>query len=269
MIRIGVQLSGLERTLLESAQASNAVTAPSTILAESERIVRAHGDASSQPGKLAPQLASFSADLEHVDAVSRLAAESQLTLDLIRTQIGKISVALREENSHSIDAALFEIDNLARVEVDGRRILDGSFDYQTCGPIQFPIREEGIRPNLTTAQLGGPTGVLADLRSSGRFGNLDQNRSFAILVVDEAFAELTMIEDRIDSFADNAFALSAAVLSDLTTLEDSFDGVPAEDESLLHEKNRQLSDKILASLEALSDQRAKITQLIERMASLD
>lgn len=128
-------------------------------------------------------------------------------------------------------------------------------------------------PNATSARLGGLSGTLAALQTGGSCAGLAENVSRAIRIVDEATAELTLIEDQLDAFADGAVATSAAFLSGLKqSLEESIDDlekIHQAEATLLADQNRQFSDKVLASLANLSRQRARIMQLIGRLPALD
>jgi len=121
-------------------------------------------------------------------------------------------------------------------------------------------------------QLGGPSGNLEDLLSGGLLAGLDGNTSQAIRVVDEAIAQLTLIEGSVDGFADAAIASSSALLTGFKdTLEDSIDNLDAIDEgeeSLLLAKNRQLANNALSAMTILSQQRSSIVAIIQQIAGL-
>ncbi|TWT38726.1 flagellin hook IN motif-containing protein [Blastopirellula retiformator] len=206
-------------------------------------------------------------------------------VDLIATGVDQqITVAGQNEvtNLYAVDGNRFYVNdngNSFTIEFTG----GFSGDFQTIRLSDAPTLKFNLStaigdittlalPAATTSRLGGFSGVLADLRTGGLFAGLGGNTSAAIRVVDEALAELTLIEGRVDAFADGAVASSSALLTGLkSTLEDSIDSineVNEDEESLLLEKNRQLADSVLASLAILSDQRSKIVQLIERMAGL-
>lgn len=128
-------------------------------------------------------------------------------------------------------------------------------------------------PSVNPQRLGGPSGVLADLQTGGPLAVSQGDESRAVRVIDEALAQLTLIEGRIDNFADGAVATSAAFLSGLKkSIEESIDHLEKIDDAeatLLQAQNRQLSDKVLASLADLSEQRSRIMQFIDRLPGLD
>lgn len=127
-------------------------------------------------------------------------------------------------------------------------------------------------PGVQAARLGGLSGTLDQLASGGSLSGLGTNAPAAVRVVDEALAQLTLIDGRVDGFADATIASSSALENSLKTkLVSSIDAinkVDDEEESMLLAKNRALADNALASLTILSNQRASIVALIQKIAGL-
>ena len=118
--------------------------------------------------------------------------------------------------------------------------------------------------------MGGASGTLNQLITGGTFAGLNTNAPTAVRIIDEALAELTLVEARVDSFADQTIASSSALLTgmitNLSTAIDSIDKVDEEEESTLLAKNQALSANVLASLQILTGQRASILSLIQSIA---
>ncbi len=93
--------------------------------------------------------------------------------------------------------------------------------------------------------------------------------------MDEALAQLTLVEGRVDGFADAAIASSSALLDGLKATLDADDdsiidgnAVDTTEESLLLAKNQALAANALASLSVFDNQRAAMVVLLQRIAGL-
>jgi len=127
-------------------------------------------------------------------------------------------------------------------------------------------------PSLQASQLGGLSGRLDQIYSGGSVSGLDENTSHAIRIVDEALAELTVIEGSVDGFYNASITSASNLLDDLQEdLEDAIDetdGYDENEEILLLAKNQELVSNGLAGLAVLNQQRASIVALIQQIAGL-
>ncbi len=148
MARISVSLSGIERTLLNRlAEADTAVDVHTLRLATGKKI-QSPRDAPSTFLALSgfeSWLANVTSTAANVSAASSRITKVQSTLDQIRTQLNAVRTELLKDETRSltpserataqaaIDEAIVEMNNLAGVDIDGRRMLDGSADYRVSG----------------------------------------------------------------------------------------------------------------------------------------
>jgi len=148
MSRIGATLNGIERTLLNRLGESRAAATLNALrIASGKKINAAKDDPS---GLIA--LARFETEREvvnrtltNVAAASSMVSKTQLALDQIRTQLNTIrtkaledqdqalSPSQRAANQEAIDGAINEISRLAGTTIDGRRVLDGSANFDFSG----------------------------------------------------------------------------------------------------------------------------------------
>jgi len=146
------------------------------------------------------------------------------------------------------------------------------------GSLSFALGEDSsIRSTLAIQgvqayQLGGLSGSLDQLATGGSIAGLNTNTSQAIRVVDEALADLTRVEGRIDGFANAAIASSSALLTGLQdSIQNTIDGldkVDDQEEILLRDKNQALATNAIAALSVLDTQRQSILALIKQIAGL-
>lgn len=155
MTRIGVTLSGIERSLLNRLAEDNAGIALATLrLAARKRVLRPSDDPSAfvALSGLQGQLNVVTATMANVTAASSLLGQAQSAVDQIRTKLGLIrdelekeyqqggiTPAQRTEAQTKIDAYIDEINVLATTSYDGRRVLDGSADYTTSGRTSYQV----------------------------------------------------------------------------------------------------------------------------------
>ena len=180
MGRIGAHLSGIERALLNRlAEADAGATINSLRLASGKKI----NSPSDNPtafialSRFQTRLNVVTATMSNVTAAGSMIGQVQTALGAIRTQLDTIRSELltdedqsltaqeRTEAQAKIDAAVSQINALAATQIDGRRLLDGSADFQVSG------RNNSQVANLTVYSTGGsgPTQVAksAELTYSG------------------------------------------------------------------------------------------------------
>ena len=148
MSRISVSLSGIERSLLNRlAEANAASTLSSLRLATGSKINFPSDDPSTfvMLSGWQSQLGAVRDTMSNVTAASSIVTQTQTTLGSIRTQLNTIRTELlkdedgsltaeeRTESQAIIDTAITQINALAATEIDGRRILDGSADFNVSG----------------------------------------------------------------------------------------------------------------------------------------
>jgi len=99
---------------------------------------------------------------------------------------------------------------------------------------------------------------------------LGSNTANAILVIDQALAELTIEEGRAGAFADVSVASSAAMMDAMSTsISDSISAlndVDTDEESLLLQKNQALSANTLSAMAILQQQQSSILLLVQQLA---
>jgi hypothetical protein len=127
-------------------------------------------------------------------------------------------------------------------------------------------------PGVQAARLGGVSGRLIDLLSGGSLAGLGDNTSAALRVVDEALADLTLIEGRVDAFADITVASSASLLDEfkgeLNDTLQSLNTVNEDRESLLLAKNQTLASMTISALSIVQQQRFNTLGLVRLLAGL-
>jgi flagellin-like hook-associated protein FlgL len=148
MARIGLTLSGIERSLLNRlADANAAVTLSSLRMATGHKINYPRDDPSAfvALSSLQAQMSGVTAALSNVTAAGSMVTQTRSTLTQIRTQLNTARTELVKDESHSlssaqraecqakIDAAIDQINTLSGATINGRRVLDGSADYTFLG----------------------------------------------------------------------------------------------------------------------------------------
>ncbi len=127
-------------------------------------------------------------------------------------------------------------------------------------------------PGLQTVRLGGLSGQLSDLASGGTLADLDTNTSQAIRVVDEALAEVTVIEGAVDGFYNASISSTSTLLSELETdLEAAIDEVNlvnSTEETQILAYYQDLATNAVAGLAVLNQQRSTISLLLLDIAGL-
>lgn len=148
MSRISVNLSGIERTLLNRLAEANAAATLSSLRASTGNKINYPRDDPSAflaLSGLQSQLGGVRDTMANVTAASSMITQAQSTIDSIRTQLsairtellkdetGTLTGAQRADAQANVDAALAQINGLAATEIDGRRLLDGSADFIVSG----------------------------------------------------------------------------------------------------------------------------------------
>ncbi|MHB1036453.1 MAG: flagellin [Pirellulales bacterium] len=166
MSRIGASLSGIERSLLNRlAEANAAVTLSALRVASGHKI----NHPSDNPSAFFA-LSNFQSEsntvthtLANVTDASQMVGQAQLALDEVRVQLDTIrDLALADEdqaltptqraaNQTAIDAAVTEINRLAGTDIGGRRVLDGSANFDFSGINSAQVF------NLDVSATGGAT----------------------------------------------------------------------------------------------------------------
>ena len=127
-------------------------------------------------------------------------------------------------------------------------------------------------PGVQAERLGGDSGKLTDLLSGGSLSGLGANTSGAIRVIDEALADLTLIEGRVDAFADITVASSASLLDDfkgeLTDTLQTLNTVNEDRETLLLAKNQTLASTTISALSILQRQQFNTLGLVQLLAGI-
>lgn len=144
MGRISSSLAGMERLLLRQLSQAQAATAASVVRSASgHRINGAQDDPTGlvNLSGLKTQLTAVHAAMNNVTNASTMVAGAQLTLDQIQTQLETIrDLAVADEdrslsaderlaNQAAIDDAVTAVRQLVATRFSGRRLLDGSADF--------------------------------------------------------------------------------------------------------------------------------------------
>ncbi|MDZ4781628.1 MAG: flagellin hook IN motif-containing protein [Planctomycetia bacterium] len=148
MSRIGATLNGIERKLLNRLADSQAAANLNALRLATGRKFNAAKDNPSAFIALShfeTEREVVTRTLSNVAAASSMVSKTQLALDQVRTQLNTIrtkaledqeqalSPAQRTANQTAIDAAISEINRLAGSTIDGRRVLDGSANFDFLG----------------------------------------------------------------------------------------------------------------------------------------
>ncbi len=144
MSRISMSLSGIERSLLNRLDEANAAATLSALRASTgEKINEPADDPSAfiYLSKLQSQLNEVTATMSNVTAAESMVGQTQTTLDEIRTQLDSIRTELLKEEAgttdgseqSTIDDAIEQIEALVATEMDGKRLLNGSANYEITG----------------------------------------------------------------------------------------------------------------------------------------
>lgn len=140
------------------------------------------------------------------------------------------------------------------------------FALSTRASERTPFAVPPLFPNV----LGGVSGIVTDVGSGGSLAGLGTKTSAAIRVIDEALAQMTVIDGRIDAFADVTVASSSRLMKEFSTqLQTSLDNINAVDEdaeSLILAKNKGLTANTTYAMTVLQQQQEYILNIFKLMA---
>jgi len=199
MSRIGATLSGIERTLLNRlADATAAATISSLRIATGSKINAPRDDPSGfiRLSGLQSRLREVTATMTNVSAADSMVSQTQTTLDQIRTQLNLVRTELvkdegrtlsqadRDAGQAKIDAAIAQINSLAGTEIGGRRLLDGSANFNVSGRNSSQVADlwvHSIRgPALTVSGSVMQAATQAELTYSGSGGQTTDAAVFTL-----------------------------------------------------------------------------------------
>jgi flagellin-like hook-associated protein FlgL len=148
MARIGASLSGIERVLLNRWADAQAAIAISNLRLATEKDVNTPRDNPTAFVTLAryqSQLTAVTDTMAQVTAAGTMISQTQTSMGQIRSQLDTIRTELekdenqaltadeRAESQAKIDQAITKINEFSTTTINGRRLLDGSADYQISG----------------------------------------------------------------------------------------------------------------------------------------
>ena len=254
MARIGATLSGLERTLLNRLSDATTAAEQNTLrLATMQRINYPSDNPSRFVGlsDFRSQLSVVGNTLANVTAANSLVSQAELTIEQIRTQLENIrELALADEdqaltaqqrtaNQSAIDSAIAEVNRLAGLRINGRRLLDGSADFATGGRDAEQVIDLNVyaRPGGASNTISGTVtsaATQATLTYTGASGDvidtatitLEGDRGTVSLSV-TAGEDLTAVRDRINAESHRT-GVTATVAGDVLTFTSIAYGSEAE-----------------------------------------
>ncbi len=156
MSRISLNLSGIERNLLNRLAEANAQAAISSLrLATGQMINEPRDDPTGFQilSALQSEISVAAAAATNATTAGTMVGQAQDTIDLIRTQLNLIRTELMSDEGGAltpdelaeaqtkIDAAIAEINDLASSEIQGRRLLDGSAAFLVSGDNSSQVRD--------------------------------------------------------------------------------------------------------------------------------
>ena len=188
-MRITTGISSLERQLLGALAKANAAAALASLrLSTSRRINRPSDDPAGylHVAALEREQAAVQSAISRVDAVANVAAQLQLNVEGVRTQLNTAREALLEDADQSlnaeqraiqqaiVDEALQQIDALAGATIGGRRMLDGSAGYTVSGRNSAEVSRVQVYSARATSLSGEVTAAAtqATLTYTGAAGQI-------------------------------------------------------------------------------------------------
>jgi flagellin-like hook-associated protein FlgL len=162
MGRIGTQISGIELTLLNRLADANAGAAMSVLRIATMQKINYPSDNPAgfvALSQLQSQMSNVVAATTNVTNAGATITQTQTNLGAVLTQLNTIRTELlkdpsqQAESQEKIDAAITKIEQLSTATINGRRLLDGSADYQISG--QNRAQVSGVTVSSTGA--GGRT----------------------------------------------------------------------------------------------------------------
>lgn len=245
-MRIGAAINGFERQLLNQLNAANAASAMSALrLATDKKINRPSEDPAAfvNISNVESRLAAVKRAQTQVAGAASLAAEAQIATDQVTTKLSAIRTALLSDENRTltgaqrsakqleIDALLDDITSLARTEINGRRILDGSASYRTSGQNNIQVRD------VTVYSTGGKSQLIAAEKAELTYTGTNR----AITATASVTLQGKLGSATISVTAGDALSEVAATINELT----SSTGITAEVDGsklYLHSQNASASD---------------------------
>lgn len=196
-MRIGASLNGIEQKLLNAASEANAAATLNALrLATGQKVNNPADDPSAflHISGLESRLSLLNTTLTQMESAANVVAQSQLTLDQVRTELETVRATLLEDEDQSltaserderqaiIDAALTQMNILATSEIEGRRRLDGSGDFRHSGGRSdqiselriYAARDTSLRAEVTTKATRG------QLTYTGASGQITADATFTL-----------------------------------------------------------------------------------------
>ena len=217
MARIGATLSGVERMLLNRlAESQAAVTLNNLHLATEKKINFPSDDPTAflAISRFQTDLKVVTSAMANATAATSMVGKAQTTIGLIRTQLTAIrNILLTEDTPEKraaaqvkIDNAIDQINQLAGADIDGRRLLDGSANFDISGrnPSQvsdvevyaIPGDDHGAaNPASVIAGTVLDVATQAQLTYTGSGGKATANATFT-LTGDLGSAEIEVVLDQ-------------------------------------------------------------------------
>ena len=202
MSRIAASITGTERFLLNNIARFDQATLTAAIRLATGNKVNA---ASDDPAAFI-QLSAFQDRLnivqnmrKNVDAAATIGAQTQLNLGEVRVQVLAIQSALLQDEGQTltsearltnqllIDAAITQLDKVAKSEISGKRYLDGSVNYRYAGKNSqqisnietFTLSESNFSGSVDSAATQSIT------RYQGTAGNVDASDTSTFVITGE------------------------------------------------------------------------------------
>ncbi len=223
MSRISTNISGIERTLLNRlAESSAAVTTSTLRLVTGKKINSPADDPASFVflSGLQSQLSNVTAAMVNVTAASSMITQAQTAIDSIQTELSTIRTELIADEARSltgtertdaqtnIDAAIEQINALAATQIGGRKLLDGSADYQVQGRRSSQVSELRVySTGGSSLTIDGSVDVAATKAELTYTGNTPANTVIATatftLTGESGSTEITVTADEsLDNLVD-------------------------------------------------------------------
>jgi len=190
-----MSLSGMERTLLNRlAEANAAATLSSLRMATGEMINSPRDDPAGfvYLSGLQSRLGQVRDVADNATAAAEMVSQAQSTADEIRTQLNAIRTELLKWESDTptgseqanIDAAITQIENLVATEMDGKRLLDGSANFEISGRNSDQVTDvrvfsTGGATVTVSGSLTAPA-TRAALTFTGSGGNVNTDATFTL-----------------------------------------------------------------------------------------
>lgn len=204
LARIGAHLSGVELRLVNRLADANAAVTLNNLHLATEKLINSPSDDPSTflaLSKFQQQLNLVNGSIANATAATSLVSQTQTAIGQVRAQLTIIRDELwadrdrtltpeeRAESQAAIDEAIAAINDLAGTTIDGRRVLDGSADFQISGQTSSQVSD--LRVYATGGHgVDGPTRTIsgqviqaaeqAELQYTGASGAVVGDHTFTI-----------------------------------------------------------------------------------------